>query len=108
LKEEKQIMQTLIGGRNYRLGVKINALDLPSLWSALRGNEDFQMCYDEAQTTCLDVPGYVNSSVVLIAIFAEALVFIFLFISTRVMLKHRKKSRKDDGAERGQGHNREA
>ena len=101
-------MQTLIGGRNYRLGVKINALDLPSLWSALKGNEDFQMCYDEAQTTCLDVPGYVNSSVVLIAIFAEALVFIFLFISTRVMLKHRKKSRKDDGAERGQGHNREA
>ena len=101
-------MQTLIGGRNYRLGVKINALDLPSLWSALRGNEDFQMCYDEAQTTCLDVPGYVNSSVVLIAIFAEAWVFIFVCISTRVMLKHRKKSRKDDGAERGQGHNREA
>ena len=101
-------MQTLIGGHNHRLGVKINALDLPSLWSALKGNEDFQMCYDEAQTACLDVPGYVNSSVVLIAIFAEALFFIFLFISTRVMLKHRKKSRKDDGADRGQGHNREA
>ena len=88
--------------------MKINALDLPALWSALKGNEDFQMCYDEAQTTCLVVPGYVNTSVVLIAIFAEALFFIFLSISTRVMLKHRKKSAKDNGAERGQGHNREA
>ena len=98
----------MIGGHNHRLDVKINALDLPALWSAIRGKEDFQMCYDEAQTACLDVPGYVNSSIVLIAIFAEALFFIFLFISTRVMLKHRKKSRKDNGAKRGQGHNREA
>ena len=98
----------MIGGCNHRLGVKINALDLPSLWSALKGKEDFQMCYDEAQSACLDVPGYVNSSLVLIAIFAEVLFLIFLFISTRVMLKHRKKSRKNNGAKRGQGHNREA
>tara|TARA_R100000458_G_scaffold55614_1_gene59721 strand:- start:834 stop:1100 length:267 start_codon:yes stop_codon:yes gene_type:complete len=88
--------------------VKINALDLPALWNAIKGNEDFQMCYDEAQNNCLDVPGYVNSSVVLVAIFAEFMFFLFLFISTRVMLKHRKKSAKNDGAERGQGHNREA
>tara|TARA_R100000152_G_C6717597_1_gene144102 strand:- start:463 stop:729 length:267 start_codon:yes stop_codon:yes gene_type:complete len=88
--------------------VKINALDLSALWGALKKDEDFQMCYDEAQTACLDVPGYINTSLVLIAIFAEALFFIFLFISTRVMLKHRKKSSKNNGAERGQGHNREA
>ncbi len=98
----------MIRGNNKWLIVKINALDLPALWSALRNDEDFQMCYDEAQTACLDVPGYVNTSLVLAAIFAEALFFIFLFISTRVMLKHRKKSRKDNGTERGQGHNREA
>ena len=98
----------MIGCHNHRLGVKINALDLPSLWSALKGKENFQMCYDEAHTACLDVPGYVNSSIVLVAIFAEALFFIFLFISTRVMLKDRKKSRKNNGAKRGQGHNREA
>jgi len=95
----------LIGGDNYRLNVKINALDLSSLWEAIKGNEDFEMCYDEAQTACIDVPGYVNSSVVLVAIFGEFMVLLFLFISTRVMLKRRKKSGKDNGTKRGQGHN---
>ena len=98
----------MIGGHNHTLDVKVNALDLSSLWEAIKGNEDFEMCYDEAQTACIDVPGYVNSSVVLVAIFAEFAVLLFLFISTRVMLKHRKKSEKNNGAKRGQGHNREA